>query len=166
MTMLWANSMQHPPDPSKPAHNAPDPLGAGVSLAPGVVVSPAAIRISFVRSSGPGGQNVNKRSTKAQLRIHIDDIPLSQRAHARLLRLARNAISGEGELFLSADDTRSQARNRRACMDRLREIIMRSMIEPKARKATRPTKGSIRRRLEGKKQRAQTKQRRKPPDHP
>lgn len=129
-----------------------------------MVVASDAIRITFVRSSGPGGQNVNKRSTKAQLRISIEDIPLDDRARDRLVRLGRSAINTNGELVLAADDTRSQSRNRRACMDRLREIIMRAMIEPRARKATKPTKGSIRRRLEAKKHRAQTKQRRRPPD--
>jgi len=128
------------------------------------MVSPDAIGISFVRSSGPGGQNVNKRSTKAQLRINIDEIPLNDRARARLLRLGRGAINTKNELVLNADDTRSQSRNRKACMDRLREIIMRAMIEPKARRATKPTRGSVRRRLEEKKQRSQTKQRRRPPD--
>ena len=135
-------------------------------LAPGVVVDSASIVISFVRSSGPGGQNVNKRSTKAQLRVAVDQIPLSQSARLRLNRLARNAINANGELVLSADETRSQSRNRKACMDRLKEIVMRSMIEPKARKATRPTRGSVRRRLEEKKQRSQTKQRRRPPEQP
>lgn len=138
---------------------------SGLLLAPGVRVDPNAIVISFVRSSGPGGQNVNKRSTKAQLRVCIDDIPLNDRAHARLLRLARSAINSNNEMVLSADDTRSQSRNRRACMDKLREIIMRSLIEPKARKATKPTRGSVRRRLEAKKKRSETKQRRRPPDN-
>jgi len=162
--MLWANRLEHQPDPSRPPLGVPNPPSDGVVLAPGVVVSGSDIRISFVRSSGPGGQNVNKRSTKAQLRIRVDDIPLSERARTRLFRLGRSAINSEGELVLSADDTRSQSRNRRACMDRLREIVMRALIEPKARKATRPTKGSIRRRLESKKHRAETKRRRRPPD--
>jgi ribosome-associated protein len=129
-----------------------------------VAVAADSIVVNFVRSSGPGGQNVNKRSTKAQLRINIDEIPLNDRARARLLRLGRSAINTKNELVLSADDTRSQSRNRKACMDRLREIIMRAMIEPKARRATKPTRGSVRRRLEEKKQRSQTKQRRRPPD--
>ena len=116
-----------------------------MTLAPGVVVPSDSIRITFVRSSGPGGQNVNKRSTKAQLRIAIDDIPLNERARTRLIRLGRSAINSQGELLLSADDTRSQSRNRRACMDRLREMIMRALIEPRARRATKPSKGSIRR---------------------
>ncbi|MDF1808356.1 MAG: alternative ribosome rescue aminoacyl-tRNA hydrolase ArfB [Phycisphaerales bacterium] len=128
------------------------------------MIDPSAMSVRFVKSSGPGGQNVNKRSTKAQLRIQIADIPLNDRARSRLLRLARGIINDKGELVLSADDTRSQSRNKQACIDRLKEIVMRSMVEPKARRATKPTKGSVRRRLEDKKQRSQTKQRRKPPE--
>ena len=165
-TLLWEDVIEHESNPSRPPKSPPDASLSGVSLAPGIFVDAQAIRIRFVRSSGPGGQNVNKRSTKAQLRIHIDEIPLPNRARIRLLRLARGAINDKGELLLSADDTRSQSRNKQACMDRLREIIMRSMIEPKQRKATKPTKGSIRRRLENKKQRAQRKEQRKPPQHP
>ena len=165
MTLLWASTMEHKPDQSNPGGTPSHPSKSGVLLAPGVSVSADSIIITFVRSSGPGGQNVNKRSTKAQLRVCIDDIPLNDRAHARLLRLARSAINLNNELVLSADDTRSQSRNRRACMDKLREIIMRSLIEPKARKATKPTRGSVRRRLEAKKQRSETKQRRRPPDN-
>ena len=152
------NNGQHPP--ASPTNRSK----SGVLLAPGVWVDPNAIVISFVRSSGPGGQNVNKRSTKAQLRICVDAIPLSERARARFMRLGRNAINADNELVLSADETRSQSRNRRACMDRLREMVMRSLVEPKARRATKPTKGSVRRRLENKKQRSETKQRRRPPE--
>lgn len=162
--LLWTLFMEHDSDPdSRPSLGKPS-SGTGIALAPGVRVPAQSIQITFVRSSGPGGQNVNKRSTKAQLRIRIDDIPLNDRAHARFCRLARGAINSVGELVLSADDTRSQSRNKKACMDRLREIVMRAMIEPKSRRATKPTRGSIRRRLEDKKRRSETKQRRKPPE--
>ena len=137
---------------------------SGITLAPGVVIGTDAISIVYVRSSGPGGQNVNKRSTKAQLRISLEDIPLHGRAHDRLVRLARGVINANNELVLSADDTRSQARNKQACIDKLKEIVIRAIIEPKARKATKPTRGSVRRRLEEKKQRSQAKQRRRPPE--
>ena len=164
MTLLWASIMEHKSDQNTPRGTPSSSPKSGVLLAPGVLVPADAISIAFVRSSGPGGQNVNKRSTKAQLRVSIDQIPLSTRAFDRLVRLARGAINSNNELVLSADDTRSQSRNRRACMDRLREIVMRAMIEPKARRATKPTRGSVRRRLEAKKQRSQTKQRRRPPE--
>lgn len=152
------------PDDENADHSLPRPSGAAVRLAPGVAVGAGAIRVSFVRSSGPGGQNVNKRSTKAQLRLSLDQIPLPPRAMARLERLARGVITNERELLIESDETRSQARNRRACMDRLRDLVMRAVIEPKQRRATKPSKGSIRRRLEDKKKRGETKRLRRPPE--
>ncbi len=150
------------PSPEQP----PPPEGSGITLAPGVRVHRHDIEITFVRSSGPGGQNVNKRSTKAQLRIALGQIPLSERAMKRLRRLAGNAVTAGDELLIEADETRSQSRNKNACMDRLRELVARATIEPKQRRATKPTKGSIRRRLESKTKRAEKKRLRKPPrDH-
>jgi ribosome-associated protein len=150
-------------EPKSSPSPAKGPPGSGIILAPGVRVKQSAIEISFVRSSGPGGQNVNKRSTKAQLRIALHEVPLGERAMRRLRRLAGNSITTADELLIESDETRSQARNRRACMDRLRELVALSVIEPKQRRATKPTKGSVRRRLESKNKRAQTKRLRKPP---
>ncbi len=138
--------------------------GAGVSLAPGVEISEVHLRVVYVRSSGPGGQNVNKRSTKAQMRVDVDQIQLSDRARARLLGLAGQYLNSNNELMIESDETRSQSRNRKACLDKLRILVMRAVIEPKARKKTRPTRGSIRRRLEAKHQRSETKKRRRPPE--
>jgi len=118
------------------------------------------IRVVFVRASGPGGQNVNKRATKAQLRIALDDIPLRAAARARLERMARTSINAEGELLIHDDSTRSQARNREACIGRLRELVVRAMVPPKVRRKTKPSKGSIQRRLDEKKRRSETKRRR------
>ena len=149
---------------SDPSHRVPK--GAGVLLAPGIRVRDEDLSITFVRSSGPGGQNVNKRSTKAQLRINLAAIPLNERAMMRLRRLAGNAITSNDELMIERDETRSQSRNRRACMDRLRELVARAVIEPKERRATKPSKGSIRRRLDAKSRRSETKRLRRPPkDH-
>jgi ribosome-associated protein len=136
----------------------------GVSLAPGVVIGEDHLRVVYVRSSGPGGQNVNKRSTKAQMRVEVDQIPLNDRARARLFSLARQYLNANNELMIESDETRSQSRNRKACLEKLRELVMRALIEPKIRKKTRPTRGSVRRRLEAKHQRAETKKRRKPPE--
>jgi len=149
-----------------PDHQGHVPRSSGTLLAPGVRVRDEDISITFSRSSGPGGQNVNKRSTKAQLRIALSAIPLRDRAMMRLRRLAGNAINTNDELLIERDETRSQSRNRRACMDRLRELVSRAVIEPKQRRATKPTKGSIRRRLDSKSRRSETKRLRKPPkDH-
>ena len=142
------------------------PRRSGILLAPGVRVDEQDLQISFVRSSGPGGQNVNKRATKAQLRISLRVIPLNDRAMLRLRRLAGSSVTSGDELLIERDETRSQARNRRACMDRLKELVARAVIEPKQRKATKPTKGSIRRRLDAKSRRSETKRMRRPPkDH-
>jgi ribosome-associated protein len=148
-----------------PNHERSTPASGdrGITLAPGVRVRDEDISVVFTRSSGPGGQNVNKRSTKAQLRIALSSIPISEGAMGRLRRLAGSAISGSDELIIERDDTRSQSRNRRACIDRLRELVARAVIEPKQRRATRPTKGSVRRRLDSKSRRSETKRLRKPP---
>ena len=159
--MLWHSEMndQTPHhEGSKADRNAP-----GTTLAPGVRVRDEDISITFVRSSGPGGQNVNKRATKAQLRIALSSIPLTERAMARLKRLAGSGVTTSGDLIIERDDTRSQSRNRRACMDRLRELVARAVIEPKERRATKPSKGSIRRRLDAKSRRSETKRLRRPP---
>ncbi|MFK7883309.1 MAG: alternative ribosome rescue aminoacyl-tRNA hydrolase ArfB [Phycisphaerales bacterium] len=138
----------------------PENQSEGVSLAPGIRVAESSLRVVFVRSSGPGGQNVNKRATKAQMRILIDDIPLPLAARARLVRLARGSINDAGELLVQDDSTRSQGRNRDACLTRLREYVMRAMVPPKVRRKTKPTKGSVQRRLNEKKRRSETKRRR------
>jgi len=136
----------------------------GISLAPGVVISEDHLRVVYVRSSGPGGQNVNKRSTKAQMRVEVDQVPLNDRARARLLGLGGQYLNSNNELMIESDETRSQSRNRKACLDKLRDLVMRAVIEPKIRKKTKPTRGSVRRRLEAKNQRSQTKKRRRPPE--
>ena len=144
----------------------PSPQPPGIRLAPGVRVRDEDLSISFVRSSGPGGQNVNKRSTKAQLRISLSAIPIDERAMKRLRRLAGSAVTSGDELIIERDETRSQSRNRSACIDRLCDLIARAVIEPKLRRATKPSKGSVRRRLDSKTRRGEVKRMRKPPrDH-
>lgn len=154
--------------PSPNPENTPDhPANSGgsrITIMPGVHVNSASIEIRFVRSSGPGGQNVNKRSTKAQLRVCIHELGLGKRVLARLIEQASGSINSSDELIIESDETRSQSRNKAACLDRLKELVLRASIEPKRRKATRPTKGSIRRRLDEKSKRADTKRLRKPPN--
>jgi len=135
----------------------------GTVLAPGVRVREDAITVRFVRASGPGGQNVNNRATCAQLRVRIDDIDMNPRARERLERLARNAINAERELLIVRDTTRSQKRNKEACMDHLRDLARRAATPPKTRKKTRPTRGSVERRLDEKRKRGEKKRRRQEP---
>lgn len=144
----------------KPAlHPADDPAPpAGVEIAPGVRVPEAALDFVAVRSSGPGGQNVNKVSTKAELRLHVDDLPLPEWARRRLIDLAGRRLSDAGILMIAADEHRSQVRNKSECLARLRELLVQALTRPKPRVKTKPTKSSQRRRVDDKKARGRIKQ--------
>lgn len=113
---------------------------------------------SFMRASGPGGQNVNKVSSAVELRFEAARSPsLPAPVKARLKRLAGRRWTGEGAIVLQCDETRSQARNREIVRARLVEMITRALVAPKRRIATKPTRGSVRRRLDAKKARGEVK---------
>jgi ribosome-associated protein len=113
---------------------------------------------SFVRASGPGGQNVNKLSTAVQLRFDVRHSPsLPGDVAARLERLAGSRLTRDGVLVITAQRHRTQLRNRQDGLDRLIELIRRAATPPVPRRPTRPTAGSRERRIEGKKRRAKVK---------
>jgi ribosome-associated protein len=134
-----------------------DDAAGGIPLAPGVRVAPSVVTFSFASSSGPGGQNVNKKATKAELRIRLADIPIPPDARERLASLAGRRLTDAGELVIAADEYRSQGRNRDACLERLRELIVQAQVRPKRRRATRPSRGAVERRIEAKKHRSARK---------
>ena len=116
--------------------------------------------IAFVRASGPGGQNVNKLSTAAQLRFDVNRITLAPDVMTRLTVLAGQRMTKDGVIVIHAQRFRTQERNRADAIDRLLELLREASIRPKPRRATKPTLGSKMRRLDGKKRRSDVKAKR------
>jgi ribosome-associated protein len=118
----------------------------------------AALAFRFIRASGPGGQNVNKVASAVQLRCDLKEWPaLPVRVRDRLRTLAGRRLTDEDVIVISAQRFRTQEHNKRDALERLEEMIATASIEPKIRKATRPSRASKQRRLESKVQRGQTK---------
>lgn len=126
-----------------------------------VTIAPAAARWQFARGSGPGGQNVNKVNTKAELWVAVGDIAgLTDRARERLRQFAGRRLTAGDAVHLSSDESRSQDGNRQSVIERLRELIVQSIHEPKVRRKTKPSYGSKQRRLSEKKRRGDVKAKR------
>ena len=128
-----------------------------------VSINEADIQVDFVLGSGPGGQNVNKVATTAQLRFNTAALPEDLRL--RLARLAGSRITADGVLVIQARQYRTQEQNRQAALERLVELVRKAAVPPRPRHKTRPTLASKMKRLEGKRKRSETKRMRaKRPD--
>ncbi len=127
-------------------------------LGPGLSVAAGALTFSQSRSGGPGGQHVNKTESKVEVRLALAAISgLSPRAQARLAELAGDRLTADGELILTCDETRSQRRNRELVVERLAELIRDARAVPRIRRTSKPTWGSVQRRLGEKSRRSETK---------
>lgn len=136
-----------------------------IEITPEIALEESEIRMEFIRASGPGGQKVNKVATAVQLRFDVTNSPsLPEGVRQRLIKLAGKRMTAEGVLIIDARRFRSQEENRRDAIDRLTQLIRKASTPSKRRRPTRPSPGSIRRRLEEKRRRGEKKRARRTPD--
>jgi len=133
-------------------------------LAPNIEVADSAVTFTQIAGGGPGGQHANKTASRVDLRVAVAAIPLHPEAQVRLAALAGERLTAEGELLLSCDETRSARQNRALVVERLCELVLAALVRPKARKRTKRSRGSIERRLEGKRSRSEVLRDRRPGD--
>lgn len=130
-----------------------------------LTIAASELSVDFVRSSGPGGQHVNKTSSQAQLRWQPGgSTSLSDAQKLRIAEKLSARLTTGGELILSCDTHRSRERNLAECLERLSEVVRTALARPRRRRPTRPTKASKERRIDAKRRRSQTKRLRKPPE--
>lgn len=147
-----------PTPPPRPSRDDPDVLW----LAPGVWVRRGDLGEQFVRGSGPGGQCVNKVASAVLLRVAVSSIHgLDERRLARLRTIARKRITRDGDIVIQGREFRSQRDNRRACEERLIDIVKRAWELPRERKKSRPSRAAKERRLKAKRRQSEKKSRRR-----
>jgi ribosome-associated protein len=130
-------------------------------ITPQILIGDEELEWKFVRSSGPGGQNVNKVSSAVQLRFLLGkNLSLPPAARQRLRRNAGQKLVDDGSILIAARGTRSQEQNRREALAKLGAMIRQALVEPKIRRKTRPSRASKERRIEAKKKRGSTKRQR------
>lgn len=156
-----ARAMTPPEKNPKQEAQGQTPQGE-IRLGVGVSIPEHLLEFTFSSSSGPGGQNVNRRSTKVRLRISLADLPLRPSAARRLRTIAASQITDAGDVIITCDTSRSQRANKDECLDRLKELVAKSMVAPKPRKPTKPSRGAVERRLKAKRIQSDRKARRRP----
>ncbi len=133
-----------------------------ITITPTIAISENEIKLDFIRSSGPGGQNVNKVSTAVQLRFNVVNSPnLPEDVKLRLIKIAGKKMTDGGILIIDSREYRTQNRNRDEALNRLVEMIKKSTEKPKRRIKTKPTRTAKEKRLQGKKHRSAVKTLRK-----
>jgi len=128
-----------------------------IEITPSFSIDDGELQFTFVRSSGPGGQNVNKVATATQLRFDLNQSTLPGEVKERLRQIAANKITTEGELIIEAKRFRTQEQNREDALNHFVELLRRAFERPKPRRKTKPTAASQQRRLKQKKQRGEIK---------
>lgn len=145
--------------------DAAAPLPAGLPVASGVVIPYSELTIRAITGSGPGGQHVNRSATRITLQWNVRQTrALSESQRARVLERLASRLEADGGLRLVAGEFRSQQQNRRAAIVRLQELVSRALRVTPPRKATKPTRGSVERRLQAKRERGETKRQRRSGD--
>jgi ribosome-associated protein len=129
-----------------------------LQITPSVAIQDSELDERFVRASGPGGQNVNKVATAVELRFDAARSPvLSGPVRARLRAIAGTRMNADGVILIDARRYRTQVQNREDARERLAELIRQALVPPRRRRKTRPTRSSVEKRIESKKQRAEKK---------
>ena len=137
-------------------------MGEPIRIAKGILVPEGGIEWRAVRSSGPGGQNVNKVASKVELRVSLDAVSgLSAPARARLAAIAAGRLDADGRLLVTSQQTRDQLRNLEDARDKVKKLVERALKAPRPRRLTQPGRGAIERRLRAKRVRSRVKRVRK-----